>query len=338
MKKHRILAIIMALAAAVLYAVNIPLSKMLLQSVEPVFMSAFLYLGAGAGIGILYLLTKKQSKEKKDRLTKAELPYTIGMIVLDIAAPIFLMIGLTSATAANASLLNNFEIVSTAIVALLVFKELISKRLWVAILFITLASMLLSLEGISGFRFSVGSLFVLAACVCWGFENNCTRKMSSKNTFEIVTLKGIFSGVGSFLIAMLLGEKLPTMSFIICIMLLGFVSFGLSIFCYIRAQNELGAAKTSAFYAVAPFIGSLLSYIIFQETLGWIYFTALLLMLIGAAMVVWDTFVMEHTHLHTHTIVHTHDGSTHTHIVEHTHLHTHSDSEKVHTHQHEDLS
>ena len=208
MNKEKIVAIFFAFAAAVLYAINIPVSKILLIEVEPVFLSSFLYLGAGAGIGLMYFFMKRKT-DPGEKLTGKELPYTIGMIVLDIAAPIFLMIGLTKTTAANATLLSNFEIVATSVIALIVFKELITKRLWIAIIFITTASVLLTFESSGSFDFSYGSLFVCAACVCWGLENNCTRMLSSKNTYEIVMLKGFFSGMGSFIIALILGESIP---------------------------------------------------------------------------------------------------------------------------------
>ena len=237
----------------------------------------------------MYLFTHKKEGAKSERLTKKELPYTVGMIALDIAAPILLMIGLKTATAANVSLLNIFEIAATSLIALFIFKELISKRVWFAIGLITVASMLLSFEDMSSFRFSTGSLFVLGACVCWGFENNCTRMLSSKNTYEIVILKGIFSGLGSFIIALIVREAFPSAVVILLSMLLGFVAYGLSIFFYVRAQNTLGAAKTSAYYAVAPFIGTLLSCLILREKPGYMYFIALSVMILGAGLIVWDT-------------------------------------------------
>ena len=323
MDRKKVTAILLALAAAALYAVSIPVSKLLLQNVSPVYMSAFLYFGAGVGISAVRLVTGRRSGKPAQKLTRQDLPYTVGMIVLDIAAPIFLMLGLKSATAANVSLLASFEIVATALVALMVFKELISARLWVAIGLISLASLLLSFEDLESLHFSYGSLFVLAACVCWGFENNCTRKLSSKSTYEVVILKGLFSGLGAFIIALLSGESLPSGANILLVMLLGFVSYGVSIFLYVRAQRYLGAAKTSAYYALSPFIGTLLSVLLLHERLDWTYFTALFLMLLGVAGTVWDTLVRCHTHLHTHTIVHTHDGSTHTHTITHSHEHEH---------------
>ena len=256
------------------------------------------------------------------------------MILLDIAAPILLMLGLKSASSANASLLGNFEIVATTLIALLLFREKVSKRLWAAILLITLSSGILSFEDMSSLHFSRGSLLVLAAAACWGLENNCTRNISDKSTFEIVFLKGIFSGLGSFLIALCIGEPFPGLHAAAAALLLGFVAYGLSIFCYVRSQNTLGAAKTSAYYAIAPFIGTALSCIIWHDALTVQYFLALAVMLLGSVLVVLDTLQTEHTHSHTHTFTHTHDGVTHTHTITHSHPHFHGMHGESHQHRH----
>lgn len=283
-------AIFFALLAAVLYAINSPFSKLLLDKIPAKMMAAFLYLGAGIGLFIVGMIQRATGRREKELpLTKKELPYTVGMVVLDIAAPIFLMIGLTMTTAANASLLNNFEIVATSIIALVIFKETISKRLWLAIVLVTVSSIILSFEDMSSLSFSLGSIFVLLACVCWGFENNCTRMLSSKNPLEIVVIKGFGSGIGSLVIAFVTGESLPSLIFIFCALLLGFVAYGLSIYFYIYAQRDLGAAKTSAYYAAAPFVGAGLSLIIFHEIPSVTYIVALLIMLAGTYFASSDT-------------------------------------------------
>ena len=331
--KNRWIPIIFAFLAAVFYAINTPLSKLLLDQVPATFMASFLYLGAGIGVGIMYLF-HWHNEENIERLTKKDLPYTIGMIVLDILAPIFLMMGIRYGTAANVSLLGNFEIVATTFIALVVFNEAVSKRLWVAIVLITVSSILLSFEGTGSFHFSYGSLFVLLATACWGLENNCTRKISDKSTYEIVVLKGIFSGGGAFIISLPLGEKLPEMKFILLAMLLGYVAYGLSIFLYIRAQRDLGAAKTSAYYAIAPFVGAFISSVLIGENPTGIYFVALIVMIVGTVLVVMDTIAKNHTHLHVHTFTHTHDGSMHTHSVTHSHEHDHYVIVDKHGHHH----
>ena len=202
----KIKAIIFALSAALFYAVNVPLSKILLREIEPSFMAALLYLGAGTGMLILSLL-KLNIEENSEPFTGDDMPFVAGLIVLDIAAPIFLMMGIRYGTSSNASLLGNFEIVATALIAFVFFREPVSKTLQLAILLITVSGILLTFEGSDSLRFSYGSIFVLTAATFWGLENNCTRKLSSKSAAKIVILKGILSGIGSMLIALVQGEN-----------------------------------------------------------------------------------------------------------------------------------
>lgn len=338
MKNIQYKAISFATLAAALYAISAPISKLLLKEIPPTLMASFLYLGAGLGMSIVGLIKYRKYKERTEaRLTKQELPFTIGMVILDIAAPIFLMYGLTITTSANASLLNNFEIVATSLIALLIFKESISKRLWGAISLITVSSIILSVEDISSFSFSFGSIFVLLACICWGLENNCTRKLSVKDPLEIVAIKGFGSGIGSLLIALALGERTNNVPYIIAALLLGFFAYGLSIFFYIYAQRDLGAAKTSAYYAIAPFIGVGLSLIIFREIPTFSFVIALVIMIIGTCFASTE----KHIHKHGHTIIthehsHSHDDGHHSHThdktnaLKHNHIHTH----EVYTHSH----
>ena len=271
-----------AILAAAFYALNAPLSKWLLAEVPPTMMAALLYLGAGGGMALVRAGQRAVGRVPREApLARADLPYTVGMVVLDIAAPIFLMIGLTRTTAANVSLLNNFEIVATALISLGLFGERISRRLWAAIVFVTVSSILLSVEDSSSFSFSLGSVFVLLACTCWGLENNCTRSIADKDPLQIVVVKGFGSGAGSLVIALMLGERLPAPGYALGALALGFVAYGLSIRFYIYAQRGLGAAKTSAYYALAPFLGAGLSLVLFRQRPQPYFWAALLLMAVG---------------------------------------------------------
>lgn len=287
--------IFLAILAAALYAINSPFSKLLLDYLPPTLMAGFLYLGAGLGMGVIALLRRVKKEGKHEAtLTRAELPFTLAMILLDIAAPICLLLGLRATTAANASLLNNFEIVATALIALMIFKERISPRLCLGILFVTLSCAFLSVEDLTELRFSLGSLFILLACVCWGFENNCTRKLSSKDPLQIVLLKGIFSGLGSVIIGLCTGERVTVLWSVVAVLAVGFVAYGLSIFFYVYAQRLLGAARTSAYYAISPFIGTSLSLLIFGTLPKTSYFIAVGLMAIGAWLCAKDEPLLKH--------------------------------------------
>ncbi len=272
----------LALLAAALYALGTPFSKLLLQELPPTLTAGFLYLGAGICMLTLSLLRRLTGRRNEERLSRRELPFTVLMILLDIAAPVLLMWGLRTAGAAEASLLGNFEIVATALIALAVFREAISPRLFAGILFVTLSCALLSVTDLRSFRFSGGAALVLGAATLWGLENNCTRKISSKDPLQIVLLKGIGSGAGALVTGLLLGERTERFLPVLFALLLGAVAYGLSIYCYVYAQRRIGAARTSAFYAVCPFIGVLLSLLIFRELPGRMFIPALCLMLLGA--------------------------------------------------------
>ena len=281
-------AVIFAVLAAALYALSTPFSKVIMNEIPPSFMAGFLYLGAGTGMLITNAFRKDTTTSVK-AFSHSDIPYLIGMVVLDIIAPIMLMLALTSSPAANISLINNFEIVATSVIALIIFREKISGKLWTGIILITVASIMLSFEGAESLVFTKYSVFALIACVAWGFENNCTRKLSSGDSIKIVVIKGLGSGIGAIIVAVCAGEQISLSVNILYALLLGFVAYGLSVFFYIKAQKELGAAKTSAYYAVSPFIGALLSLIIYRSLPNLLFLLSCMIMVIGTVIVTMDS-------------------------------------------------
>ncbi|MFV0412629.1 MAG: EamA family transporter [Oscillospiraceae bacterium] len=337
--KTRNTAIAFAVLAALCYGISAPISKLLLTSLPPTFMAALLYLGAGLGMLAVGRLRPGTEQKKEAPITKKELPYVIAMVLLDIAAPILLLLGLSLTTPATAALLNNFEIVATTVIALVVFKEAVGPRMWAAIALITLASILLSVENPAGLSFSPGALLVLLACVCWGVENNCTRVLSAKNPLEIVVVKGFGSGLGSLAIALALGQYALRPGPIALALLVGFVAYGLSIYFYILAQRQLGAARTSAYYAFAPFIGAGLSFAIFRQLPTVLYLAAFGVMVAGAYLAATERHAHRHLHpalAHEHRHNHSDGHHTHTHVppVEGEHSHPHTHGEMAHRHPH----
>lgn len=333
-------AVLLAVLAAILFGICSPVSKLLLADLSPTFMAALLYLGAGVGMLIVQLIGGLRKRVRSEAgVTRKELPYIVAMILLDIAAPIFLMLGLTMTTASTASLLNNFEIVATSAVAMIFFKEPLDKRMWLAILLITLSCVILTVDDFSNLSLSAGSVFVIAACLCWGVENNCTRMLSLKDPLQIVIVKGFGSGIGALLIAVSVGGFSGSLSYIFLALLLGFVSYGLSIFFYIAAQRELGAARTSIYYAAAPFIGVLISWIVLRDAITGSFLIALAIMLTGTYFALSEKHTHRHVHVEeTHEHRHSHADGHHSHhhaepvTGEHSHEHTHE--AVAHTHSH----
>ncbi len=278
--------VVFAILAAVLYALMTPVAKLLQISAGPVAQAGLLYLGAGVGMTVIYIIQGKTGiKNQRPSVGREDLKFVLAMIILDMLAPIFLLLGLSMSTPESVSLLNNFEIVATTVLAVMLFRERVEKRLLAAIILITISCVLLSLNGTASLQFSTGSLFVLLACVCWGFENNCTSSLSEKDTRQIVMLKGFGSGGATLLLSMIIHEG-PVSPVSVClIMLLGFLAIGLSVYFYVLAQSEIGAARTSACYAVSPFVGVLLSLIIFHQLPGRLFWAALLIMAAGVYLV-----------------------------------------------------
>ncbi len=338
MKKY--LPVIYALLAALLFGINAPFSKLLVERLDPLFLAALLYLGAGIGMLVVDRIKGIGGKNRREaRLTKKESPFILLMIGLDIAAPIFLMIGISMTNSSTAALLGNFEIVATSVIAMIFFKEAVGKRLWMAIGLISLASILLTVGDVVAVNISIGALFVLAASICWGFENNCTRNLSIKDPLQVVIIKGFGSGLGALIIALLWGDLSLEWAYIGLALVLGFVAYGLSIFLYVTAQRELGAARTSAYYAVAPFMGVVISWIFLKESISISFLIALSIMIIGAYFAVTEEHEHEHIHVkETHEHKHNHEDGHHDHVHqtnifgEHSHEHTHEAS--VHQHAH----
>jgi drug/metabolite transporter (DMT)-like permease len=333
-----------ALFAALLFGASAPLAKLLLGEIDPVPLSAFLYLGSGITLLAVHSLqrVKGTAYSHEAPIRKPDLPWLGGAVLAGgVVAPIILMYSLQVTPAATASLLLNFETVSTTLIAILVFHESLSRPAWGAVLLVTLASVLLSFQGNGSFGISIGALGVLVATGLWGLDNNLTRNISAKDPLTIVMIKGLVAGSISLLLALLIKSQFPSPRVLLGAMLLGSFSYGLSILLFVRALRSLGAARTSALFGTAPLAGVVLSLAIFHDPPPTLFWIALLLMGIGTALLLREQH--EHTHLHKflfHEHAHKHNDDHHLHdhpvsdyeSVAHSHPHEHPDL--AHTHQH----
>lgn len=277
-----------AIILALLYAIYTPAAKVLGISCPPAYLTAYLYLGSGIGLGILYLLFKKQFENNEKSIDRSDIRDLAIVIVLNVGAGILLNIGIRLSSAVSMSLVGNFEIVATSVIALF-FGERVSRRLWSGIIVIFIASIVLSYDA-SSLKISWGIVWGLLATCLWGLENNFTKKLSVKNPIQVVIVKGLGVGIGSYLVALVVREQaVKSWSVIGWCLVLGFFAFGLSILMYVLSQRYLGAAKTSAYYAISPFISVILSLIFLHEAITGQFMVALVLMIIGIWIVVVDT-------------------------------------------------
>lgn len=310
---------IQALLAALLFGASAPLAKVLLGAVEPIPLAALLYLGSGLGALGLQILRRLSAPAAKGeaRLQRRDLPWLTGAVLAGgVVAPIVLLFSLRQTPAATASLLLNFEGVATTLIATLAFREASGRRVWSAVVSITLASILLSWNSSGQWGFSPGALGVIVACILWGVDNNLTRQISAKDPLTIVLVKGLGAGTCSLFLALGLGAPFPGLTAAVGALLLGSVSYGASIMLFILALRRLGAARTGALFGTAPFIGTVLSLALFHELPTWSFFVSLPLMAVGTALLVGE----EHVHTHAHG------------ALEHDHRHRHDDSHHDHAH------
>jgi drug/metabolite transporter (DMT)-like permease len=342
MKRTHRLLVLQALTAALLFGASAPLAKLLLGGVEPILLAGLLYLGSGLGLLIvkIYQSLKRRSTDAEAGLKGKDFGWLTGAILAGgIAAPIILLISLERTPAATASLLLNFEVVATTLIAVLVFREAVGKKVVVAIALITLASILLSVDPKSGWGFSLGALGILAACVLWGIDNNFTRNISAKDPSTITLLKGFIGGTFSVVLALLLGNHLPHIGLVLAALALGAFSYGLSIVLFIRAMRGMGAARTSALFSTAPLAGLLLSILIFRVLPGWIFLPALALAALGTWLLVNEQHQHDHEHAAvTHEHAHFHTDGHHSHIHDENvlskHSHEHEHLPQIHDHAH----
>jgi drug/metabolite transporter (DMT)-like permease len=334
-------AILQALLAAVLFGASAPLSKLLLGEFSAIPLAACLYLGSGIGSGLMLLLQRrnKQGRDREAGLSKKDIPWLLSALLAGgVAAPIFLLLGLDKTPASTASLLLNFEAAATTLIAGLVFREAVDRRIWWAVGLITLASILLSWIG-GNWGFSLAALGILAACLLWGLDNNLTRHISAKNPLLIVGIKGLGAGA----LAFILGIPLPGWKLVGLALIVGAVCYGLSIQLFILALRSLGAARTGALFGIAPFIGAVLSLFLFPGSPGLLFWLALPAMLVGAWLMLTEQHHHDHLHLmteHAHAHAHPDDHHQHEHDAgtafvngKHAHLHLHDEQEHAHPHK-----
>ncbi len=196
----------LALGSAVLFGASAPLSKLLVGSVDPWLLSGILYLGAGMGLAVIRVgrpLIGLANPEAP--LRRSDLPWLGAVMVFGgMLGPVFLMFGLSRTTASSGALLLNLEGLATMASAWTVFRENVDHRLLLGAVAILAGAVLLSWSG-DGLRLDIGSLLIAAACLCWGIDNNLTRKLSLADPVQIAMLKGLVAGSANLVLALSLG-------------------------------------------------------------------------------------------------------------------------------------
>ena len=327
----------LAIVSAVLFGASTPLAKLLIgEGIQPQLLAGMFYLGAGLGLATVQGFRAAFGERLSEApLRRSDVPrLTIAVLVGGTIAPTLLLMGLARTSATAAALLLNLEGVATMAIAWIGFRENVDRRLLIGAAAITAGAVLLSIGTRSAASPAadstlVGSLLIAAACVGWGIDNNVTRGLSGADPVQITMIKGLVAGAINVALALMTGARFPTFLPSLLAAIVGFVGYGISLVLFVRALRYLGAARTSAYFSTAPFIGALLALALFSGSLTTRIVIAGLLMGWG----VYLHLTEQHSHAHVHTEME-HEHS-HTHDEHHQHDHRADEpANQPHSHRH----
>lgn len=257
-----------ALVAPLLFGLGATASKALLADIPPLMLAGILYLASGLGLGAVWLLRPRAGGMAGAPLERADMPWLAGAILCGGAlGPVLLMLGLVKTSASAASLLLNLETAFTAGLAWLAFGERASKRLVLAVALVLAGGVVLSWPepgAIADARWH-GSLLVAAACLAWGVDNNLSQRISGKDPVTIAALKGLVAGSVNVALAFAAGDRLPEASLLVRAGVVGFLSYGVSLVCFILSLRRVGSARTGLYFALAPFFGAAAGILLLHE-------------------------------------------------------------------------
>ncbi|MFG1202365.1 EamA family transporter [Xanthobacter aminoxidans] len=334
------LGIVFALISAGLFGASTPLAKLLLGAIDPWMMAGLLYLGAGAGLAAVHLSRAALRLPAVEApLRRTDVPWlTLVILAGGILGPFLLMFGLARTDAASASLLLNLEGVATMAIAWIAFRENVDRRLLLGALAILAGAALLSWQGRA--TLDLGAMLIADACLCWGIDNNLTRKLSSVDPLQIAMLKGLIAGTINLVIALGHGAAFPSAGAVVAAAVVGFFGYGISLALFVLALRHLGTARTGAYFSLAPFVGALLAIALLGEALTPQLVIAGLFMALGLWLHLSEQHehehaheALEHEHRHRHDAHHQHSHAPGTPLGE-PHSHWHSHAPMVHRHPH----
>jgi drug/metabolite transporter (DMT)-like permease len=304
---------LLALLAATLFGVSTPLVQWFGIGVGALSTAALLYAGA-ASSGAL----SRRPERLEARLTRSDLPRLAAIAAFGaMLAPVALAWGLQQTGATSASLMLTLEAPLTALLAWVLYRETLDRRVTAAMLLLMAGGVLLVLDsGRGDGRALAGLLAVLLATAAWAVDNALSRALADRDPGQVVMAKSTLGAAATALLAMASVEPMPTPTAAIALFIVGATGYGLSLHLYLLAQRAFGAARTGSVFAFAPFIGAALAIALGDRTGGWLLAAGGTLMLAGVVLHLAES----HGHEHEHE------------ALEHEHAHRHDDGHHHHTH------
>lgn len=248
------------------------------------------------------------------------------------------MIGLENADAMSVSIWLNMELVATAVIGVLFFKDHLDRFAIIGVLLTLLSGIIVFTQELSSGLIS--GIFVALACVFWGIDNHLTAIVDGVSPQVITFIKGLFGGVTNFIIGMFLSNWSIQSDYISATILIGIFSYGISIVLYVISAQNLGATRSQILFSTAPFWGIITAYLFLGENLNLIILVAFSLLILGIVFTSLASHEHEHFHknvVHIHMHIHDEGHHRHKHSDNNTnsrHSHIHEHKETIHKHKH----
>lgn len=331
----------LALLAAGLFGVSTPLVQHFGKGLGAFSTAALLYAGA-ALIGLL----SRQRVEREAQLMRGDLPRLLTMAVFGaVLGPVALAWGLQHTSGTSASLMLTLEALFTAMLARLLYRETMDRRVWAAMLLLLAGGVALVLDqGRGGGTQLWGMLAVLVATAAWGTDNTLSRALAERDPGQVVLGKAAIGAAATAVLALVFGEPLPSLAAAVVLFAVGASGYGLSLRFYLLAQRAFGAARTGSVFAFAPFIGAAFAIALGDRSGTWVMAVGGVLMMLGVALHLMESHGHEHDHeALAHEHAHDHDDGHHDHTHEaatengafagsHSHPHVHAPRRHAHAH------
>jgi drug/metabolite transporter (DMT)-like permease len=257
-----------------------------------------------------------------------------------VLGPVALAWGLQRTAATSASLMLTLEALFTALLAWLLYREAMDRRVQAAMAVLIAGAGLLVLDaGRSGASGFAGLLAVLVATAAWGVDNALSRALAERDPGQVVMAKSALGASATALLALAANEPLPTTAAAVGLFVIGATGYGLSLRLYLLAQRAFGAARTGSVFAFAPFIGAAAAVALGERPAGSLMAAGAALMLSGVVLHLTESHGHEHEHESIeHEHAHRHDDGHHDHLHEdmpqgaHSHRHRHERLRHSHAH------
>jgi drug/metabolite transporter (DMT)-like permease len=305
-------AIIIGILSGFLFGVATPFSKLLLGGLNSFQLAGLLYLGAALA---MLPYTFRKNNNPKLLFKSGSRAKTTGIIFFGgFLGPLLLLAGLKTANAASVSIWLNMELVATAILGVLIFKDSLDKFTWIGVALTIAAGIITSLgEGTSGF---VPGLLITAACICWAIDNHLTALTDGTSPQSVTFVKGLVAGSVNLIIGCLISNQPVIMRNIALAIVVGVFSYGLSIVLYVTSAQNIGATRSQILFSTAPLWGVIMSYLFYHDFFQWGHIISIAFLTLAVIV----TNILSHKHIHTHI------------AMEHIHYHQHADGHHSHFH------